>query len=139
MGTKLLLTEGDTDITENLLKDETEKPYLKITQRLRLDEAKLEDVSKRINSSSSHAIFVALSASSAAIPLSEGQECQSRPLKNLVSYLKQKDAAGVISLSNKATEQSGVLYAFPPCNFSLDLLRRVSGDLSDEGSKDDHL
>ena len=50
-----------------------------------------------------------------------------------------KDAAGVISLSNKATEQSGVLYAFPPCNFSLDLLRRVSGDLSDEGSKDDHL
>jgi len=137
--TKLLLTEGDTDITENLLKDETEKPYLKITQRLRLDEAKLEDVSKRINSSSSHAIFVALSASSAAVPLPEGQECQSRPLKNLVSYLKQKDAAGVISLSNKTTDQSGVLYAFPPCNFSLDLLRRVAGDLSDEGSKDDHL
>merc|ERR1711902_214850 len=51
--TKLLLTEGDTDITDNLLKDETEKPYLKITQRLRLDEAKLEDVSKRINSSCS--------------------------------------------------------------------------------------
>ena len=40
---------------------------------------------------------------------------------------------------NKATEQSGVLYAFPPCNFSLDLLRRVSGDMTDEGSKDDHL
>jgi len=137
--TKLLLTEGDTDITEHLLSDETEKPYLKITQRLRLDEAKLEDVSKRINSSSSHAIFLALAASSAAVPLPEGQECQSRPLKNLVSYLKQKDAAGVISLSNKATEQSGVLYAFPPCNFSLDLLRRVSGDMTDEGSKDDHL
>ena len=68
----------------------------------------------------------------ATVPLPEGQECQSRPLKNLVSYLKQKDAAGVISLSNKTTEQSGVLYAFPPCNFSLDLLRRVSGDLSDE-------
>ena len=62
--TKLLLTEGDTDITEHLLKDETEKPYLKITQRLRLDEAKLEDVSKRINSSSSHAIFLSLAASS---------------------------------------------------------------------------
>ena len=65
--TKLLLTEGETDITENLLKDETEKPYLKITQRLRLDEAKLEDVSKRINSSSSHAIFLALAASSGEI------------------------------------------------------------------------
>ena len=65
--TKLLLTEGDSDITENLLKDETDKPYLKITQRLRLDEAKLEDVSKRINSSSSHAIFLALAASSGEI------------------------------------------------------------------------
>ena len=62
--TRLLLTEGDSDISENLLMDENEKPYLKITQRLRLDEAKLEDVSKRINSSSSHAIFCALSASS---------------------------------------------------------------------------
>merc|ERR1712168_775908 len=137
--TKLLLTEGDTDITEHLLKDETEKPYLKITQRLRLDEAKLEDVSKRINSSSSHAIFLALAASSNVVPLPEGMECQSRPLKNLVSYLKQKDAAGVISLSNKSADQSGVLYAFPPCNFSLDLLKRVSRDLTDEGSKDDHL
>lgn len=76
---------------------------------------------------------------SASVALPEGQECQSRPLKNLVSYLKQKDAAGVISLSNKTTEQSGVLYAFPPCNFSLDLLRRVAVDLSDEGAKEDHL
>ena len=73
------------------------------------------------------------------VPLPEGMECQSRPLKNLVSYLKQKDAAGVISLSNKSADQSGVLYAFPPCNFSLDLLKRVSRDLTDEGSKDDHL
>ena len=61
--TKLLLTEGETDIAETLLKDENEKEYLKITQRLRLDETKLEDVSKRINSSSSHAIFMALAAS----------------------------------------------------------------------------
>ena len=65
--TKLLLTEGDSSISENLLMDENEKPYLKITQRLRLDEAKLEDVSKRINSSSSHAIFCALSASAGKI------------------------------------------------------------------------
>jgi len=137
--TKLLLTEGETDIAETLLKDENEKEYLKITQRLRLDETKLEDVSKRINSSSSHAIFMALAASAAAVPLPEGQECQSRPLKNLVSYLKQKDAAGVISLSNKTTDQTGVLYAFPPCTFSLDLIKRVSPDLSDEGSKDDYL
>jgi len=137
--TKLLLTEGEREVVEQLLKDENDLAHLKITQRLRLDETKLEDVSKRINSSSSHAIFLALAAASGSVAVPEGTEVQSRPLKNLVSYLKQKEAAGVISLHNKQTEQTGVLYAFPPCNFSMELLRRVATDLTDEGSKDDHL
>jgi len=137
--TKLLLTEGEMEVVEQLMRDEQDKPYLKITQRLRLDQAKLDDVSKRISSSTSHAIFLALPSSSGQVPITDGAEVQSRPLRNLVSYLKQKEAAGVISLQNRETEQSGVLYAFPPCAFSLDLLRRVAGNLSDEGSKDDHL
>ena len=137
--TKLLLTEGEHDVVEQLMQDEHDQPYLKITQRLRLDQAKLDDVSKRISSSSSHAIFLALTTSSASVPLPQEGEVQSRPLKNLVSYLKQKDAAGVISLHNRETEQNGVLYAFPPCLFSLDLMRRVACNLSDESSKDDHL
>lgn len=44
-----------------------------------------------------------------------------RPLKNLVSYLKQKQAAGVISLPVGGTRDkdgAGVLHAFPPCDFS---------------------
>jgi len=137
--TKLLLTEGEMEVVEQLMRDEQDKPYLKITQRLRLDQAKLDDVSKRISSSTSHAIFLALASSSGQVPITDGAEVQSRPLRNLVSYLKQKEAAGVISLQNRETEQSGVLYAFPPCAFSMDLLRRVAGNLSDEGSKDDHL
>lgn len=138
--TKLLLTEGDHDVVEQLMQDENDKPYLKITQRLRLDQAKLDDVSKRISSSTSHAIFLALATSSAAVPVpSDNGEVQSRPLRNLVSYLKQKDAAGVISLQNRETSQNGVLYAFPPCQFSMDLLRRVARNISDEASKDDHL
>ena len=137
--TKLLLTEGEREVVEQLLKDENDKPHLKITQRLRLDETKLEDVSKRIKSSSSHAIFLALAASSGSVAVPDDTEVQSRPLKNLVSYLKQKEAAGVISLHNRETEQTGVLYAFPPCTFSMDLLRRMATDLTDEGSKEDHL
>jgi len=137
--TKLLLTEGEMDVVDQLMRDEQDKPYLKITQRLRLDQAKLDDVSKRISSSTSHAIFLALAASSGSVPVTDGAEVQSRPLRNLVSYLKQKEAAGVISLHNRETDQGGVLYAFPPCAFSMDLLRRVAGGLSDEGSKDDHL
>ena len=38
-------------VVEQLMRDEQDKPYLKITQRLRLDQAKLDDVSKRISSS----------------------------------------------------------------------------------------
>jgi len=137
--TKLLLTEGEADVCDNLMRDEKDQPYLKITQRLRLDQAKLDDVSKRISSSSSHAIFLALATSSAAVPLPTEGEVQSRPLRNLVSYLKQKEAAGVISLVNRDAEQSGVLYAFPPGSFSTELLRRAARQLSDEGAKDDHL
>ena len=137
--TKLLLMEGETDVCHQLMRDERDQPYLKITQRLRLDQTKLDDVSKRISDSSSHAIFLALAASSAAVPVPTEGEVQSRPLRNLVSYLKQKEAAGVISLINRDSEQSGVLYAFPPCSFSMDLLRRGAAQLSDEGAKDDHL
>lgn len=62
-----------------------------------------------------------------------------RPLRNLVSYLKQKEAAGVISLLNKETEATGVLYAFPPCDFSSELLKRTCHNVTEDGLKEDHL
>ncbi|XP_054277753.1 RNA-binding protein spenito [Macrosteles quadrilineatus] len=135
---KFHLTDGDTEIVDSLMKDEEGKHLLRITQRLRLDPPKLEDVSKRIATSSSHAIFLGLSGSSASVS-TEDTSVQTRPLRNLVSYLKQKEAAGVISLVNKDTETTGVLYAFPPCAFSTELLKRTAHNLSDEGLKEDHL
>jgi len=135
---KFHLTDGDTDIVEGLMKDEEGKNQLRITQRLRLDQPKLEDVSKRISSSLSHAIFLGLAGSSASIS-NDDATVQTRPLRNLVSYLKQKEAAGVISLLNKDTEATGVLYAFPPCAFSTELLKRTAPNLSEEGLKEDHL
>jgi RNA-binding protein 15 len=135
---KFHLTDGDTDIIDSLMKDEDGKHMLRITQRLRLDQPKLDDVSKRIQTSSSHAIFLGLAGSSGAIS-NDDANVQTRPLRNLVSYLKQKEAAGVISLLNKDTEGTGVLYAFPPCSFSTDLLKRTCPNLSEEGLKEDHL
>ncbi|XP_008207561.1 RNA-binding protein spenito isoform X1 [Nasonia vitripennis] len=135
---KFHLTDGDTEIIDSLMKDEEGKHMLRITQRLRLDQPKLDDVSKRIQTSSSHAIFLGLAGSSAAIT-NDDANVQTRPLRNLVSYLKQKEAAGVISLLNKDTEGTGVLYAFPPCAFSTDLLKRTCPNLSEEGLKEDHL
>ncbi|KAI5745743.1 hypothetical protein M8J76_013877 [Diaphorina citri] len=135
---KFHLTDGDVDIIDSLMKDENNKHLLRITQRLRLDQPKLEDVSKRIATSISHAIFLGLAGSTASIA-SDDASVQTRPLRNLVSYLKQKEAAGVISLINKDTESTGVLYAFPPCAFSTELLKRTAHGLTDESLKEDHL
>lgn len=135
---KFHLIDGDTDIVEGLMKDEDGKHQLRITQRLRLDQPKLEDVQKRISSASSHAIFLGLAGSTASVT-NEDSSVQTRPLRNLVSYLKQKEAAGVISLLNKETEATGVLYSFPPCPFSTELLKRTCPNLPDEAMKEDHL
>lgn len=135
---KFHLTDGDTDIVDGLMKDEHGKPHLRITQRLRLDQTKLDDVQKRISTSSSHAIFLGLAGSSQT-PQPEEAGVQSRQLRNLVSYLKQKEAAGVISLLNKETEATGVLYAFPPCDFSSELLKRTCHNVTEDGLKEDHL
>lgn len=135
---KFHLTDGDTEIIDSLMKDEEGKHMLRITQRLRLDQPKLDDVSKRIQTSSSHAIFLGLAGSSTAVT-NDDTNVQTRPLRNLVSYLKQKEAAGVISLLNKDTESTGVLYAFPPHAFSTELLKRTCPNLSEEGLKEDHL
>lgn len=130
------LTDGDPEIIDLLMKDEEGKHLLRITQRLRLDQPKLDDVSKRIAASSSHAVFLGLSGVN---PETTDANVQTRPLRNLVSYLKQKEAAGVISLINKDTEVTGVLYAFPPCPFSTGLLKRSARGLSAEALKEDHL
>lgn len=135
---KFHLTDGDTDIIDGLMKDEEGKHQLRITQRLRLDQPKLEDVQKRIATASSHAIFLGLAGSTTSVS-NDDSSVQTRPLRNLVSYLKQKEAAGVISLLNKETEATGVLYSFPPCAFSTELLKRTCPNLSDESLKEDHL
>lgn len=106
---KFHLTDGDVDIVESLMKDENGTRNLRITQRLRLDQPKLEDVQKRISTSSSHAIFLGMAGSTSSVA-TDDPNVQTRPLRNLVSYLKQKEAAGVISLLNKETEATGVLY-----------------------------
>ncbi|CAB3366188.1 Hypothetical predicted protein [Cloeon dipterum] len=135
---KFHLTDGETDIVDILIKEQSGRNQLRITQRLRLDPPKLEDVSKRMATAGAHAVFLGLPASTSSIT-PEDANVQSRPMRNLVAYLKQKEAAGVISLTNKDNETTGVLYVFPPCKFSAELLKRTAPALSEEGLKEDHL
>ncbi|XP_075143722.1 putative RNA-binding protein 15B [Leptodactylus fuscus] len=126
--TYLHFLEGDRDVPAALLRDRTAPgagslTQLKIAQRLRLDQPKLEEVTRRVRQGTTggYAVLVAIQA-----PQNEGvmpgePGLQRRLLRNLVSYLKQKQAAGVISLpvgaSSKGRDPSGMLYAFPPCDF----------------------
>ena len=134
--TRLHILDGNRRLSE-WLKDEEEKNHLRITQRLRLDQSKLDDVTKRMSGSSSHAVFIGV-PTSASIEHSS-PDIQSRPLRNLISYLKQKEAAGVISMTYKddmGDNQHGVLYCFPPREYATDLLHRRGCELVDEGKED---
>lgn len=84
--TKFHLIEGDREVIDGLSGED--KNNLKITQRLRLDQSKLDDVTKRMYTGSSHAVFLGMS--SYAGKDHSNSEVQSRPLRNLISYLKRK-------------------------------------------------
>ncbi|XP_033116388.1 RNA-binding protein 15-like [Anneissia japonica] len=141
--TRMHLLDGDISIVESLLgsgKNEEEQ-ILRITQRLRLDQPKLEEVTKRITSAGTdgHCLLLALPAEDSP-KLPNGT--QSRTLRNLVTYLQQKEAAGVISLpvaGHKDKESAGILHAFPPCQYSLNHLLRIAPNLGGDPSIGDHL
>ncbi|XP_053943518.1 RNA-binding protein 15 [Cuculus canorus] len=143
------LLQGDLGVASSLLVEGAtggKVAQLKITQRLRLDQPKLDEVNRRIKVAgpNGYAILLAVPGASDNRSTAGASEAATtstqRPLRNLVSYLKQKQAAGVISLpvgGNKDKENSGVLHAFPPCDFSQQFLDSTAKALAK--SEDDYL
>lgn len=138
------LLEGDHSVASELLVDGStgrQVTELKITQRLRLDQPKLDEVSRRIKVAGpgGYAILLAVPGATEDPSSSDAASTQ-RPLRNLVSYLNQKQAAGVISLpvgGSKDKDNTGVLHAFPPCDFSQQFLDSSAKALAK--SKEDYL
>uniref|UniRef100_A0A8C2XS83 SPOC domain-containing protein n=1 Tax=Cyclopterus lumpus TaxID=8103 RepID=A0A8C2XS83_CYCLU len=124
--TSLHLLEGDMAVATSLLLQAStggQASQLKISQRLRLDQPKIDEVSRRIKaaSSSGYAILLAVPGKCEDEGIQDANSSAERPLKNLVSYLKQKEAAGIISLpvgGSRDKDHGGVLHCFPPCEFS---------------------
>ena len=142
---RMHVVSGDVTLVDTLMRDptSTESPVLKITQRLRLDQPKLDDVGRRIQAAGprGHCILLAMPSSLNNYEDS-ASSIQPRPLKNLVTYLKQKEAAGVISLPPMpipGKKDVGVLHAFPPCDFGYNFLKNRAPKLSPESAKEDYL
>nr|XP_027198408.1 RNA-binding protein spenito-like [Dermatophagoides pteronyssinus] len=172
-----------------------QQPILRITQRLRLESTKLEEVTKRISSSGSansggHCILIASQANNLQLNFNSGagggagasgsggednaggggnssaagaNNIQQRPIRNLVTYLKSKDAAGVVILPGKSSTSQqqlsstitttasstpgggdenvskNVLYLFPPHPFSLELIQRIAPNINElSATKEDY-
>ena len=150
---RMYLIGGDPSVAESLLRCKDEQNALRITQRLRLEQPRLDEVNKRISLAgpSGHCILFALPGSTANqnSPENGQTSMQLRPLRSLVSYLKQKEAAGIVALSaadfgevsenRDPKEVVGVLHAFPPCDFSHSQLSKIIPSLGPEPSKEDHI
>lgn len=128
---KMHLIQGNEDI---VLKLAPNNEPLKITQRLRLDQNKVADVHKKLETAGEEKSAVLL-----AIPESDGGtgsgsgEAMTRQLSTLINYLHSKEAAGVVPLTD------GIIHAFPPCKFAMEFLRSNGERISEDKQQDDHM
>ncbi|KAK6308107.1 hypothetical protein J4Q44_G00213780 [Coregonus suidteri] len=100
---------------------------LRIAQRMRLEASQLEGVARRMMVESDYCLLLAL-------PCGRDQEdvlSQTLLLKGgFITYLQQKQAAGIINVPNPGSNQPAyVVQIFPPCEFSESHLSRLAPDL----------
>ncbi|XP_057701948.1 putative RNA-binding protein 15B [Corythoichthys intestinalis] len=115
---QLYLLEGGAPFFGAIMRRNGEP--LKIAQRLRMDQSRLDEVARRIKAGRPDAFAVLLALQGPATaprPAAPEGGPQVRLLRHLVAYLRNKEAAGVVSLPG------AMLYAFPPGDFSLRFLQ----------------
>jgi len=133
---KLYLVGGDPAVAEKLLVNSSIGSIIRVTQRLKLEKQKLDQLNQKLASAgvSGHCILVAMtSTQTSELP----EDIQHRPLKHLLQYFIQKQAAGISTL--EANDLQGVLHTFPPCDFSQSKLLKAAPSLNPEPSKEDYL
>ncbi|KAM3878264.1 putative RNA-binding protein 15B [Diretmus argenteus] len=142
--TDLYMLEGGSSFFNTVMKEslklqsQNQPSQLKIAQRLRMDQTRLDEVSRRIKQGrpDGFAILLALQGPIDRQAPAPEPGLQVRLLRHLVTYLRNKEAAGVISLPAVKEGGAGVmLYAFPPGEFSqqyLQAAKRTVGNLEEE-------
>ncbi|KAG7235624.1 hypothetical protein INR49_002386, partial [Caranx melampygus] len=142
--TDLYMLEGGASFFNTVMKDslkqqsQNQPSQLKIAQRLRMDQTRLDEVSRRIKLGrpDGFAILLALQGPIDRQAPAPEPGLQVRLLRHLVTYLRNKEAAGVVSLpAAKEGGPGAMLYAFPPGEFSqqyLQAAKRTVGNLEEE-------
>lgn len=142
--TDLYLLEGGAAFFSSVMKDSlklqslNQPSQLKIAQRLRMDQTRLDEVSRRIKLGRPDGFAILLAVQGPVDRQAPAPEpgLQVRLLRHLVTYLRNKEAAGVVSLPGaKEGGPGAMLYAFPPGEFSLQYLqaaKRTVGNLDEE-------
>ena len=130
---KLFLVGGDPAVAEKLLVNSSIGSTIRVTQRLKLEKQKLDQLNQKLLAAgvSGHCILVAM-ASSQTTELAD--DIVHRPLKHLLQYFVQKQAAGISTI--KANDQQGVLHTFPPCEFAQAKLLKAAPTLNPETGED---
>ncbi|XP_034724903.1 putative RNA-binding protein 15B [Etheostoma cragini] len=142
--TELYLLEGGAAFFGAVMRDtlrlqsQNQPGQLKIAQRLRMDQTRLDEVTRRIKLGrpDGFAILLALQGPIDRQAPAPEPGLQARLLRHLVTYLRNKEAAGVVSLPGaKEGGPGAMLYAFPPGVFSQQYLhaaKRTVGNLDEE-------
>ena len=94
---------------------------LKIVQRMRLEDAQIDGVKRKMDTRSEHCMLLALPNGSEQ----EEIEKQSKILRNnFITYLQLKSAAGIVNVSNEDNQPAYIVHVFPSCDFANENLAR---------------
>ncbi|CAF3588991.1 unnamed protein product [Adineta steineri] len=99
---------------------------LRISQRMRLEQAQLEGVQKRMQMDNDHCILIAEPNGSTPDEI----RTQQNNLKNgVIRYFDEKKAAGIVNvLLPGASQPAYVVHIFPPCQFASEILQKRAPD-----------
>jgi hypothetical protein len=102
-------------------------PQLRIGQRMRLDPSQLEQVSKRMLNDDEYSMLLAVPCARDPVEvMTQGHNLRT----GFISYLQQKQAAGIVNIQESGNNQAAyVVHIFPPCPFSEHNLSRIAPDV----------
>lgn len=120
------LLAGNKCLSEALLPSHNQDMNLQINQRIRLDSSKMEDIEKKLNEKISddkpmYSVYVCLATD---LVKNERVLRQKRSLHNLITYLNQKSAVGVVSLPDDSRAQATLNIFTSTSNLAVKLIKQ---------------